>query len=111
MVQNLESIGFSVVPFGQGIKHMSLPTKELMKLALETKLILGGHPVLRLMMDNIYIRQDPVENIKVDKQSSAKNRRNHRHHHGSGPSHPLWQRHLRVGLWLARVATLIIGFK
>ena len=31
MVQNLEGMGFTVVPFGQGFKDMSPPTKELMK--------------------------------------------------------------------------------
>ena len=46
MVQNLESMGFTVVPFGQGFKDMSPPTKELMKLTLEQKLAHGGHPVL-----------------------------------------------------------------
>ena len=35
MVQNLEGMGFTVVPFGQGFKDMSPPTKELMKLTLE----------------------------------------------------------------------------
>ena len=34
MTQNLETLGFSVVPFGQGFKDMSPPTKELMKLTL-----------------------------------------------------------------------------
>ena len=71
MVQNLEGMGFTVVPFGQGFKDMSPPTKELMKLALEAKLAHGGHPVLRWMMDNIYIRQDPAGNIKADKAKST----------------------------------------
>ena len=35
MVQNLEGMGFTVVPFGQGYKDMRPPTKELMKLTLE----------------------------------------------------------------------------
>ena len=35
MTQNLEGLGFTVVPFGQGYKDMSPPTKELMKLTLE----------------------------------------------------------------------------
>ena len=60
MVQNLEGMGFTVVPFGQGFKDMSPPTKELMKLVLEEKIAHGGHPVLRWMMDNIYIRTDPT---------------------------------------------------
>jgi phage terminase large subunit-like protein len=71
MVQNLENMGFTVVPFGQGFKDMSPPTKELMKLTLEQKIAHGGHPVLRWMMDNIYIRTDPAGNIKADKEKST----------------------------------------
>lgn len=71
MVQNLEGMGFTVVPFGQGFKDMSPPTKELMKLTLEKKLAHGGHPVLRWMMDNIFIRTDPAGNIKADKEKST----------------------------------------
>ncbi len=71
MVQNLEGMGFTVVPFGQGFKDMSPPTKELMKLTLEQKLAHGGQPVLRWMMDNIYIRTDPAGNIKADKEKST----------------------------------------
>ena len=71
MVQNLEGMGFTVVPFGQGFKDMSPPTKELMKLVLEEKIAHGGHPVLRWMMDNIYIRTDPAGNIKPDKEKST----------------------------------------
>ena len=64
-------LGFTVVPFGQGFKDMSPPTKELMKLTLEQKLAHGGHPFLRWMMDNIYIRNDPAGNIKADKEKST----------------------------------------
>ena len=71
MVQNLEGMGFTVVPFGQGFKDMSPPTKELMKLVLERKIAHGGHPVLRWMMDNIFIRTDPAGNIKPDKEKST----------------------------------------
>ena len=71
MVQNLEGMEFTVVPFGQGFKDMSPPTKELMKLTLEQKLAHGGHPVLRWMMDNIFIRTDPAGNIKADKEKST----------------------------------------
>jgi phage terminase large subunit-like protein len=71
MVQNLEGMGFTVVPFGQGFKDMSPPTKELMKLVLGRELAHGGHPVLRWMMDNIFIRTDPAGNIKPDKEKST----------------------------------------
>lgn len=71
MVQNLEGMGFTVVPFGQGFKDMSPPTKELMKLVLEQKIAHGGNPVLRWMVDNVVIRTDPAGNIKADKAKST----------------------------------------
>ncbi len=71
MVQNLEGLGFTVVPFGQGYKDMSPPTKELMKITLEKKIAHGGHPVLSWMMDNVYVRTDPAGNIKPDKEKST----------------------------------------
>lgn len=71
MTQNLDGMGFTVVPFGQGFKDMSPPTKELMKLVFERKLAHGGHPVLRWMADNIYIKKDPAGNIKPDKEKSS----------------------------------------
>lgn len=71
MVQNLEGMGFTVVPFGQGYKDMSPPSKELMKLTLEERIAHGGNLVLRWMMDNIFIKQDPAGNIKPDKEKST----------------------------------------
>lgn len=71
MVQNLEGMGFTVVPFGQGFKDMSPPTKELMKLVLEQKIAHGGNVPLRWMMDNVYVRTDPAGNIKMDKEKST----------------------------------------
>ena len=71
MVQNLEGMGFTVVPFGQGYKDMSPASKELMKLVLEKKVSHGGNPVLRWMMDNIYVKTDPAGNIKPDKEKST----------------------------------------
>ena len=71
MSQDLENMGFIVVPMGQGFASMSPPTKELMKLTLEKKIAHGGHPVLRWNMDNIFIRTDPAGNIKADKAKST----------------------------------------
>lgn len=59
------------MPFGQGFKDMSPPSKEFMKLALEGKLTHGGHPVLAWMVDNTHVRTDPAGNIKPDKQKST----------------------------------------
>ena len=71
MVQTLEDDGFTMVPFGQGFRDMSPPTKELMRLVLEHKLCHGGHPVLRWNMDNAYVRTDPAGNLKLDKEKST----------------------------------------
>lgn len=70
MTQNLENLGFTVVPFGQGFKDMSPATKELMNFVLEKKLAHGGNPILRWMMDNIFVRTDPAGNLKPDKEKS-----------------------------------------
>ena len=85
MVQNLEGMGFTVVPFGQGFKDMSAPTKELMKLTLEQKIAHGGQPVLRWMMDNIYIRTDPGGKHQAgQRKKHRENRRCCGDDHGAG---------------------------
>lgn len=71
MVQNLEDMGFTVVPFGQGYKDMSPPSKELYKLLMEGNINHGGHPVLKWMAQNVVMRQDPAGNIKPDKEKSV----------------------------------------
>ena len=70
MVQNLEGMGFTVVPFGQGFKDMSPPTKEFMKLLMEGKVIHGGNPVMRWMSGNVVVDRDAAENIKPTKAKS-----------------------------------------
>lgn len=71
MVQALEDDGFTMVPFGQGYRDMSNPTKDLMRLVLEKSLMHNGHPVLRWNIDNVYVRTDPAGNIKMDKEHST----------------------------------------
>ncbi len=71
MVQTLEDDGFTMVPFGQGFRDMSPPTKELMRIVLERKMNHGGHPVLRWNMDNAFVRTDPAGNLKIDKEKST----------------------------------------
>lgn len=71
MVQNLEDMGLTLVPFGQGYKDMSPPSKELFKLMMEGKVTHGGHPVLKWMAQNVVMRQDPAGNIKPDKEKSV----------------------------------------
>ena len=70
MVQDLEGMGFTVVPFGQGFKDMSPPSKEFYKILMEGKMIHGGNPVLRWMAGNVVIDTDPAGNTKVTKAKS-----------------------------------------
>ena len=71
MVQALEDDDFTMIPFGQGFRDMSPPTKELMRMVLEHQLNHGGHPVLRWNFDNAYVRTDPAGNLKLDKEKST----------------------------------------
>lgn len=50
---------------------MNPPTKKLMKLVLEKRITHGAHPILRWMIDNIFIRTDSASDIKADKEKST----------------------------------------
>ncbi|MBQ3462427.1 MAG: hypothetical protein IJH36_04825, partial [Clostridia bacterium] len=71
MIQNLEDLGFTMVPIGMGFKDMSPPTKEFYKLLLEGKIAHGGNPVLRWMAGNVVVETDAAENIKPTKAKST----------------------------------------
>ena len=70
MVQDLESMGFTMVPFGQGYASMSGPSKEFYKMLMEGKINHGGNPIFRWMAGNVVIDTDPAGNIKVTKAKS-----------------------------------------
>ncbi|HEP1434757.1 TPA: hypothetical protein VB448_000302 [Streptococcus pyogenes] len=61
-----------MVPFGQGYKDMSPPSKELYKLMMVGKIQHVGHPVLKWMGQNVVMLQAPAGNIKPDKEKSVK---------------------------------------
>jgi len=50
---------------------MSAPTKEFEKLVLERRIAHNGHAILRWNIDNIIIRRDAADNIKIDKAKST----------------------------------------
>ena len=70
MSQNLDYAGFKVIPFGQGFRDMSPPTKELYNLVLSGRIAHGGNEVMSWMMENVVVRKDPAGNIKIDKEKS-----------------------------------------
>ena len=71
LMTQLAGDGFDMVPFGQGFKSMSAPTKELEKLLLSNALRHGGHPVLRWCASNVTVTKDPADNWKPDKAKST----------------------------------------
>jgi len=68
--QEIEEQGLEVIQFGQGYKDMSPPTKELMKLILERKIMFQKHPVLRWCASNVVVEQDAAGNLKISKKRS-----------------------------------------
>jgi len=60
-----------MVQYRQGMRSLSPPTKELMRLTLSEELAHAGHPVLRWCMDNVHVFSDNNENIRPDKKIST----------------------------------------
>ena len=71
IVQRLTEKGMAMVPVGMGFASMSAPTKQLETLILSKKIHHNANPVLRWMMDNTMVRQDPTGNLKPDKEKST----------------------------------------
>ena len=71
IILNLQDEGLIMVPFGQGFKDMSPPTKEIFTLVLKNRIIHNHHPVLRWNFDNVHIETDAAENIKPSKKHST----------------------------------------
>lgn len=71
IILNLMDEGLTMIPFGQGFKDMSPPTKEIFTLVLQNKIIHNMHPVLRWNFDNVCVETDSAENIKPSKKRST----------------------------------------
>ena len=71
LVERLEGMGLTVVPFGQGFKDMSAPSKELYEQMMKGNFIFGGNPVFRWMCSNVVVDVDPAGNIKPTKKRST----------------------------------------
>jgi len=71
LVERLTEMGLTVVPFGQGYKDMSAPSREFYEQLMKGNMIHGGNPVMRWMCGNVVVEQDPAGNIKPTKAKSA----------------------------------------
>jgi phage terminase large subunit-like protein len=60
-----------VVDVGQGFASMAGPTKEFLRLVADKKIRHGGNPVLRWMVSNLALKQDPAGNLKPDRNASG----------------------------------------
>lgn len=70
LIVQLADDGMDVVPFGQSMSHMAGPTKEVERLIGHRVLQHGNNPVLTWMFDNVAIKMDAYENIKIDRETS-----------------------------------------
>lgn len=71
MVQDLIAEGAPFLPFRQGFKSMSPPTKELNNMINRGDIRHNGNPVTRWMMSNVYLVYDPTLAVKIDKSKSS----------------------------------------
>ena len=70
IVTNLQEDGFEMVRIGQGFAGMAYPTKRFLELAMRGDLAHDGNEVLRWMVRNVIVQQDPAGNVKPDKSKS-----------------------------------------
>jgi phage terminase large subunit-like protein len=67
---HLTEHGINIMPFRQGFRSMSAPTKMLEVLAIQGKINHQNNPVIRWMISNVELQIDSAENIKIDKGKS-----------------------------------------
>ena len=70
IVIDLTEEGCPMIPVGQGYRTMSPATKEFETLILSGNIRHGGNPVLRWMMSNVVLTEDPAGNVKPNKAKS-----------------------------------------
>lgn len=65
--RRMEEDGLPIFEHGQTASHMGPPIKAVERLILESRLIHGGHPVLRNHFSNAYLRSDDMGNQRFQK--------------------------------------------
>lgn len=71
LATQLTGDGFEMIGYGQGFASMGAPTKEFERKVIAGEINHGGNPVLRWMVSNVSIKQDPAGNMKPDKSKST----------------------------------------
>lgn len=68
--QELESDGFEIIEIRQGFKSLSETLKRFREEVYKKNIYHDGNPVLTWAINNAVVRQDPNENIMLDKEKS-----------------------------------------
>lgn len=71
LANDLDNEGMEVVQIRQGYATLSEPTKDIMSLVLQKKLIHNDNPVLAWAVGNSVVTQDAAGNIKLDKSKTT----------------------------------------
>lgn len=71
IANDLGNEGYTMVEIRQGFRTLSEPTKHIMSLVLQKKLIHFNNPVLTWAINNAVVTQDPAGNIKLDKSKTT----------------------------------------
>ena len=71
IISKLDERNMKVIPFSQAFSAMNAPTKELLNLVIQGKIIHAGHPVLRWNADNVVADTDASGNLKPSKKKSV----------------------------------------
>lgn len=66
---HLQSRGMTLVEMRQGFASLSGPSKEFERRIVGGRLRHDGNPVMRWMVSNVTVREDPAGNIKPDKST------------------------------------------
>jgi phage terminase large subunit-like protein len=68
---DLANEGFTTVQIRQGYGTLSEPTKNVMSLVLQKRLIHFNNPLLKWAINNAVVTSDPAGNIKLDKSKTT----------------------------------------
>lgn len=71
LVTELGDDGFRMIPVGQGFASLTAPAKELEGLVIGGFVHHDGNPILRWMLSNVNVEQDPAGNLKPSRDKST----------------------------------------
>lgn len=70
LTTHLTDKGLTMVEMRQGFASLSGPSKEFERRIMTETLRHGDHPVMRWMVSNVTVKEDPAGNIKPDKSTA-----------------------------------------